>query len=34
MAVIEGAAHCPNWDRTEAFNYIYSDFLDRFDRCG
>ena len=29
MAVIEGAAHFPNWDRAEAFNRIYGDFLER-----
>lgn len=33
MAVIKGTAHCPNWGRTEAFNHIYGDFLDRLDRC-
>ena len=30
MAVIEGAAHFPNWDRAGAFNRIYGDFLARF----
>lgn len=29
MAVIEGAGHFPNWDRAEAFNRIYGDFLAR-----
>ena len=29
MAVIEGAAHFPNWDRAEAFNRVYGDFLAR-----
>ena len=29
MAVIEGAGHFPNWDRAEAFNRIYGDFLER-----
>ena len=30
MAVIESAAHFPNWDRAGAFNRIYGDFLARF----
>ena len=29
MAVIEGAGHFPNWDRAEAFNRVYGDFLAR-----
>ena len=29
MTVIEGAGHFPNWDRPEAFNRAYGDFLDR-----
>ena len=29
MAVIEGAAHFPNWDRAEAFNRVFGDFLAR-----
>ena len=29
MAVIEGAGHFPNWDKAEAFNRVYAEFLDR-----
>ena len=29
MAVIEDAAHFPNWDRAESFNRVYGDFLAR-----
>ena len=29
MAVIEGAGHFPNWDRAEAFNRVYAEFLNR-----